>query len=192
MAFAYDWRLSCRFNAARLGAVVDEELGRWRASAPARRDARAVLLCHSMGGLVARYWAECLGGHEVVRRIVTLGTPHRGSLDALETLVNGHGVGPRPVRAAITRLARSLPSVHQLTPDYACLDSPAGCSTHGSCRPRCRGPTPPCCWTRAPSTPGYATRPAPAPAAPTRPWCRSPGCSSRPRPPRPSTAAASG
>ncbi|MBM9621992.1 lipase/acyltransferase domain-containing protein [Streptomyces zhihengii] len=126
VAFAYDWRLSCRFNAARLGAVVDEELGRWRASAPARRDARAVLLCHSMGGLVARYWAECLGGHEVVRRIVTLGTPHRGSLDALETLVNGHGVGPRPVRAAITRLARSLPSVHQLTPDYACLDSPGG------------------------------------------------------------------
>ncbi|MFD3520252.1 esterase/lipase family protein [Streptomyces sp. NPDC058653] len=124
--FGYDWRLSCRYNARLLRDRVDEELGRWRASAPARRDARVTFVCHSMGGLIARYYAQCLGGHAITRRLVTIGTPHRGSVDALETLVNGHSAGPRPVRAALTRFARSLPSLHQLTPDYACLQSGKG------------------------------------------------------------------
>ncbi|MDQ0944046.1 hypothetical protein [Streptomyces sp. V1I1] len=121
LPFPYDWRLSCRYNAGLLKATVEEELDRWRASAAARKDARVTFVCHSMGGLIARFYVECLGGHEITRRLITLGTPHRGSLDALEALVNGHSVGPRRLRAALTRFARSLPSLHQLTPDYACL-----------------------------------------------------------------------
>ena len=113
VAFGYDWRLSCRYSAERLRVTVDRALGRWRASRPERAEAEVVLICHSMGGLVARYYAECLGGAEVVRRIITLGTPHRGSLDALQSLV--HGV------PGLSGFARSLPSLHQLLPDYACL-----------------------------------------------------------------------
>ena len=42
---------------------------------------RVALVCHSMGGLVARAWARDTGG-ELAARIVTLGTPHRGTFHA--------------------------------------------------------------------------------------------------------------
>ncbi len=121
--FAYDWRLSCRYNAERLGERVAEELGRWRGSAPERADAKVVFLCHSMGGLVTRWYVEKGGGAEITRRVITLGTPYRGSLDALLYLVNGlrPGLGRLGVRLDLSPFARSLPSLHQLTPDYACL-----------------------------------------------------------------------
>ncbi|MDQ0747912.1 hypothetical protein QF034_002143 [Streptomyces africanus] len=122
IAFSYDWRLSCRYNAARLGERVAQELGRWRQTAPGRADAKAVFVCHSMGGLVARQYVEQGGGAEITRRVITLGTPYRGSLDALLYLVNGarRGLG-RLVGPALSSFARSLPSLHQLAPDYACL-----------------------------------------------------------------------
>lgn len=37
------------------------------------------LVCHSAGGLVARYYMMYLGGAAKVRTIVTLGTPHQGT-----------------------------------------------------------------------------------------------------------------
>jgi pimeloyl-ACP methyl ester carboxylesterase len=37
-----------------------------------------ILICHSMGGLAARAWLRDFGGARV-HRIVTLGTPHRGT-----------------------------------------------------------------------------------------------------------------
>lgn len=37
------------------------------------------LLCHSAGGLVARYYLMHLGGAKYVRKIITLGTPHQGT-----------------------------------------------------------------------------------------------------------------
>ncbi|MFI6770609.1 esterase/lipase family protein [Streptomyces sp. NPDC050355] len=126
LAFAYDWRLSCRYNAERLKERVERALSQWRDSAPQRRAARVVFLCHSMGGLVTRYYVECLGGFEITRRVVTLGTPHRGSLSALVHLVDGLRVGWGPWAVQLTDFARSLPSLHQITPDYACLVRPGG------------------------------------------------------------------
>jgi len=38
------------------------------------------ILAHSMGGLASRYYIEGLGGEEYVDSVVTLGTPHQGSL----------------------------------------------------------------------------------------------------------------
>lgn len=124
--FAYDWRLSCRHNAELLARRVDEELGRWRVSAPERAEAKVVFVCHSMGGLVTRQYVEWCGGAEVTHRVITLGTPYRGSLDALMYLVNGLRPGFGPLRLDLTRFARSLPSLHQLTPDYACLEGVPG------------------------------------------------------------------
>jgi pimeloyl-ACP methyl ester carboxylesterase len=37
---------------------------------------------HSLGGLIARYYVQRLGGDERVHTLVTLGTPHHGSLHA--------------------------------------------------------------------------------------------------------------
>ncbi|WP_327362965.1 MULTISPECIES: lipase/acyltransferase domain-containing protein [unclassified Streptomyces] len=122
LTFPYDWRLSCRFNAERLKGRIDLELERWRASAPERREARVVFLCHSLGGLVARHYVERLGGHEITRRLITLGTPHQGSVEALAGLVDGsRAAGPD-----LGAFARSLPSLHQLAPDYPCVTGPQG------------------------------------------------------------------
>lgn len=38
-----------------------------------------VLVCHSMGGLAARAWWRASGGTRHVARIVTIGSPHRGT-----------------------------------------------------------------------------------------------------------------
>ncbi|WP_405441013.1 hypothetical protein OG373_27635 [Streptomyces avidinii] len=124
--FPYDWRLSCRYNAERLRKTVARSLGRWQDSAPERRDARVVFVCHSMGGLIARHYVELLGGHEITRRVITMGTPHRGSLDALVHLVNGLRKGWGPLGVDLSAFARSLPSLHQLAPDYACVTGPGG------------------------------------------------------------------
>ncbi|WP_344634406.1 esterase/lipase family protein [Kitasatospora cystarginea] len=118
LAFGYDWRLSCRRNSARPGAAVERALDRWRASAASRREARVVFTFHSMGGLVARYYVECRGGHGIARRLITLGTPHRGSPDALLHLVNGVHRGRGRLAVDLTAFARSLPSLHELLPGY--------------------------------------------------------------------------
>jgi pimeloyl-ACP methyl ester carboxylesterase len=36
------------------------------------------LVCHSLGGLVARTYVDLMDGHRYVQRVVTLGTPHCG------------------------------------------------------------------------------------------------------------------
>ncbi|BBA99626.1 putative lipase [Actinacidiphila reveromycinica] len=41
--------------------------------------ARVDIVGHSLGGLVARYHVQCLGGDARVRTVVTLGTPHSGT-----------------------------------------------------------------------------------------------------------------
>jgi pimeloyl-ACP methyl ester carboxylesterase len=43
---------------------------------------RVHLVGHSLGGLIARYLVQRLGGDEMVHTLVTLGSPHRGSLTA--------------------------------------------------------------------------------------------------------------
>lgn len=123
--FAYDWRLSNRANARRLQTVVEPILDRVRAE-PGRSDAKLVFVCHSMGGLVARYYVDVLGGHEVTGKVITLGTPHRGALNALESLVNGVKKGFGPLKIDLTGLARSMPSLHQLLPEYACIETDHG------------------------------------------------------------------
>ena len=126
LPFAYDWRLSNRYNARRLRAVVEPALERWRALAEANREARLILICHSMGGLVARWYVEREGGAAHTRKLITIGTPHRGAVAALQQLVNGVEESVGPLRLNLTRFARSLPSAHQLLPQYACLQTGAG------------------------------------------------------------------
>ncbi|MCW3493872.1 lipase/acyltransferase domain-containing protein [Microbacterium sp. SSM24] len=126
MLFPYDWRLSNRYNGERLAREVERSLSRWRDSHRSRRDAQVVFLCHSMGGLVARWAIQQCGLAEVTKRLVTIGTPHRGSVNALTQLVNGIRKGPAPFALDLTQFARSLPSLHQLLPQYACMDAGAG------------------------------------------------------------------
>lgn len=122
VAFPYDWRLSNRYNATRLAHVVADELGAWRESHPARADARVVFICHSMGGLIARRYIEHHGGADHTKALITIGTPYRGAAKAVDQLVNGVGRKIGRFGIDVTDFARSLPSVHQLLPNYACIE----------------------------------------------------------------------
>lgn len=63
---------------------------------------------HSLGGLITRYYVQRMGGHERVHTVVTLGTPHQGTV--------------------LARAGSVLPLVRQLRPDsdlIAELNEPA-------------------------------------------------------------------
>lgn len=120
MLFPYDWRLSNRYNGTKLGEQVECALGRWRDQGGEYADAQVCFVCHSMGGLTAR-WYLTHGGHEVARKLITLGTPYRGAARALDQLVHGVHKGLGPLSIDLTDFARSLPSLYQLLPSYACL-----------------------------------------------------------------------
>ncbi len=119
--FPYDWRLDNRVSARRLKSAALDWLENWR-SRPGNQDARLVLIAHSMGGLVSRYFLEALGGWKETRMLITLGTPHRGSVKALDFLVNGLRKKVGPVTLVdLTDMIQSFPSVHQLLPEYQCV-----------------------------------------------------------------------
>ena len=122
----YDWRLSNRYNGRRLKMLLEPNLERWRSLGGAYADARVVFICHSMGGLVARWYIQREGGADVTGKLITLGTPHRGALNSLEQLINGVQKGPWPFRVNLTEFARSLPAAYQLLPEYACIESGRG------------------------------------------------------------------
>ena len=85
--------------AQQLAAHVDEVLECTEAT-------HVHLIGHSLGGLVARYYIQKLGGHEKVHTCITLGTPHRGTHAAWV----GRGKTARQLRPGsllLRQLARS-------------------------------------------------------------------------------------
>ena len=124
--FAYDWRLSVAYNAARLGDVVEAHLQHWRKHRMGSKDARVVLTAHSMGGLVARCFSETMGGAPAVRQTVTLGTPFFGAVKAAYLLNSGRGTPVPLPRVRLRELALTLPGVHDLLPSYRCVDDADG------------------------------------------------------------------
>ncbi|MEV7592075.1 hypothetical protein AB0O42_17465 [Streptomyces sp. NPDC089922] len=123
--FPYDWRRDNRASARGLAARSRTWLDDWR-RASGNSSARLVLVGHSMGGLVARYFVEALEGWRDTRAVVTFGTPFYGSLNAVEFLCNGFRKRIGPFEQDLTRLLRSLTALHQLVPVYRCVDGPDG------------------------------------------------------------------
>lgn len=115
--FPYDWRRDNRVAAHRLKKMIEDRLFKIRRSGSPT--ARAVLLAHSMGGLVARYYLEVLGGWQDCRALVTFGTPHYGSVKVLDYLENG----AKFLWIDATELTRSLTSAYQLLPTYPMIAS---------------------------------------------------------------------
>src|SRR5215216_6446171 len=66
--FAHDWRRDNRLAARRLKVESARWLADWRRSS-GNNDARLVLVAHSMGGLVARYFLEVLDGWRDTRML---------------------------------------------------------------------------------------------------------------------------
>jgi pimeloyl-ACP methyl ester carboxylesterase len=130
-AFPYDWRRDNRASAARLQQQSGTWLKRWRKHSGNQR-AQLVLIGHSMGGLVSRYFVEALHGWETTRAVITFGTPFYGSLRALDFMVNGFKEKVGPFSIEISELLRSFRSVHQLVPSYKCVYRDGAASTPAS------------------------------------------------------------
>ncbi|MEH2154047.1 lipase/acyltransferase domain-containing protein [Nostoc sp.] len=111
--FPYDWRRDNRANAHILKKLIDKRLKRWREASGAS-DAKVILMAHSMGGLVSRYYLEVLEGWRDSRALFTFGTPYRGSLKAVNFLANGY----KQQFLDLTEVMRSLTSIYQLLPIY--------------------------------------------------------------------------
>ena len=70
------------------------------------RGGRIDLICHSLGGVIARVYIQELGGHRRVDRCITLGTPHRGTYNSY-WVPSAVGRDLRPDSALLKRLVGS-------------------------------------------------------------------------------------
>jgi pimeloyl-ACP methyl ester carboxylesterase len=116
LEFPYDWRRDNRYSANRLRATIDMALAQLR-DLVGSNECKVILLTHSMGGLVSRYYLECLGGWRDCLALFSFGTPYRGSPNALNYLANGY----KAMGLELTGVLRSCTSVYQLLPIYECI-----------------------------------------------------------------------
>jgi pimeloyl-ACP methyl ester carboxylesterase len=125
LEFAYDWRRDNRVSARKLQHSANSWLKAWRESS-GNKDAKLILVGHSMGGVISRYYLECLEGWRDTRTLVTFGTPYRGSLKAIGTLANGMEKKIGPLSLDLTAMARSFTAIYQLLPVYPCVETDGG------------------------------------------------------------------
>ena len=110
----YDWRRDNRVAARQLERLIQQKLPEWQNASGASKTAKVILIAHSMGGLIARYYLEVLGGWQTCRALITFGTPYRGSVNSLNFLANGY----KKLFVDLTEVMRSFTSVYQLLPIY--------------------------------------------------------------------------
>lgn len=134
--FDYDWRQDNVANARRLMAFMREKRAYVQGEYARRfgvRDAAVKfdIVAHSMGGLVARY-AMLYGdadlpadgalppltfaGAPFMARLIQIGTPNGGSLDAFRVLVDGRDFGAPIVPRYSPAILGTFPSLYQLLP----------------------------------------------------------------------------
>jgi pimeloyl-ACP methyl ester carboxylesterase len=121
-AFPYDWRMGVQATAQKLGAFVAEVIARTRLLKHyARVDKIKVdLVGHSMGGLVVCEYLSQFGRRADVGKVVTIGTPFLGSIEAIVKIATGMSLitGPEP-KEREREAARVTPALYQLFPSYA-------------------------------------------------------------------------
>jgi pimeloyl-ACP methyl ester carboxylesterase len=115
VAFPYDFRRSL-VEAAELLDVDIRERREYLGNPD------VIVVGHSAGGIVARYWIGELGGRSACRGLVTLGTPFRGLPRAADWLANGVRISGIRLTGA-TEVVRTWPSVQELLPQYPAIAS---------------------------------------------------------------------
>lgn len=134
--FAYDWRQDNVANARRLMAFMREKReyvqGEYdRRFGMRNAEVKFDIVAHSMGGIVARY-AMLYGGADLpadgslpeltyegagyIGRLIQIGTPNGGSLDAFRVLVDGRDFGSPIVPNYRPPILGTFPSLYQLLP----------------------------------------------------------------------------
>ena len=133
--FAYDWRRDNVENAHRLhqfilGKKAEVEAARRQQFGDAAPPVKFDIVAHSMGGLIARYYLQygdvdlppdgspprlTWAGTANVERVVLVGTPSAGSIDAVENMVKGVVFSQALPRYQAAILG-TMPGLYQLLP----------------------------------------------------------------------------
>lgn len=116
LEFAYDWRDDVRQVAQQLAKTVDQ----WDPASP------VVLIAHSLGCLVSRYYVDCLGGDRKIKKLILMGGPNYGFPTALlmilpDNLSRFHhimGTLGGSLGKNMMHLFASFPSWYQMLPLY--------------------------------------------------------------------------
>ncbi|HVW40203.1 MAG TPA: alpha/beta fold hydrolase [Amycolatopsis sp.] len=75
VSFSYGWLDDVRVAAARLADQIEQ-------LCTVTRSDSVDIVGHSLGGLIARYYVQRLGGHPRVGTLITIATPHGGTIAA--------------------------------------------------------------------------------------------------------------
>ncbi|MCK4726316.1 MAG: hypothetical protein KAT29_10950, partial [Anaerolineales bacterium] len=116
--FPYDWRQDVRISARQLGELIES----LDTSQP------IVIIGHSLGTLVTRYYVECLGADKRVERVILMGGPHKGAVKGLVSMLVVPEVLPFGLMGErLRKILMTYPSTYQIMPDYA-----VGTDQHGA------------------------------------------------------------
>ncbi len=120
--FNYDWRQDNQKSAMKLSLFIKSIQADHN-----NPNLKFDIIAHSMGGLITRYFLRYgendvlnnndfpmdQSGSKHVRKVVLLGTPNLGSVDAVKSFIRGLKIGLRKVP---TEVLVTMPSIYQLFP----------------------------------------------------------------------------
>jgi len=124
--FAYDWRQPLENIESALADFIDEVIGRTKLLrhyhdadyGTTAFPAQVNLAGHSMGGLIIASYLQKYG-EEKVGRVVTMGSPFRGSLEAVAKTATGvAALGSAPGSSRERESARVTPALYYLLPSF--------------------------------------------------------------------------
>lgn len=121
--FPYDWRKDVRTTKNSLDALIES-------AKTASGQPKVNLVVHSMGGLVARYYISDSNKASKVNKLIELGVPHLGSVDATKALMYGKPLGRQILgdfylgvpASEVKDLFQNLPTAFELLPSKTYFD----------------------------------------------------------------------
>lgn len=81
LVWNYDWRKPIKDIASDLGEFISKNIG---------PEDKFSIIGHSLGGVVGRYWLQNNIDDSRLEKVTTLGSPHRGSIDAYRIWAGGN------------------------------------------------------------------------------------------------------